>query len=197
MGPLAVKNLLAVAPDGHLEESIAGALEKGSWAMHSVDNNREALRAARGKAFDLIAHEREDSSAKRSELLLEIRRIRPHTRLIILTNDVTPPDVITSMRECAFSYFTSPYAPDELGHMIRNAVEGPCWDDAIEVLGATPELIQVMVRCDVKTAERLVQFLNEIAELPRARTERSRCRLSGDASQRHRAWWPLRPRTIR
>jgi anti-sigma regulatory factor (Ser/Thr protein kinase) len=38
--------------------------------------------------------------------------------------------------------------------------------DGIEVLGATPELIQVMVRCDVKTAERLVQFLNEIAELP-------------------------------
>ena len=39
-------------------------------------------------------------------------------------------------------------------------------DDGIEILGATPELTQVMVRCDIKTAERLVQFLNEIAELP-------------------------------
>jgi DNA-binding NarL/FixJ family response regulator len=166
MGPLAVKNVLVVAPDGYLKDLIVGALEKGSWAMHLVDNNREALRAARGKAFDLILTSEKTAAQKDVELLREIRRIRPHTRLIILTNDGTPADVITSMRECAFSYFSSPYAPDELAHMIRNAVEGPCWDDGIEVLGATPELIQVMVRCDVKTAERLVQFLNEIAELP-------------------------------
>lgn len=166
MRPFAVKNVLVVAPDADLKALLTGVLEEGSWAIQHVANNREALRAARNKTFDLILTSEKTAARDDVELLREIRRIRPHTRLIILTSDSTPADVIASMRERAFSYFTSPYSPDELGNMIRNAVEGPCWDDGIEILGATPELTQVMVRCDIKTAERLVQFLNEIAELP-------------------------------
>jgi anti-sigma regulatory factor (Ser/Thr protein kinase) len=50
--------------------------------------------------------------------------------------------------------------------MMRIATEGPCWDDGIEVVSGTPELIRVLARCDVKTADRLIQFLNEVAELP-------------------------------
>jgi len=166
IGPVAVKNVLIVAPDADLRTLLTGALEEGRWAAHHVANNREALRAARDRAFDLILTSEKTAAREDVELLREIRRIRPHTRLIILTNDSTPGDVIASMRARAFSYFTSPYSLHELSNMIRNAVEGPCWDDGIEILGATPELVQVMVRCDVKTAERLVQFLNEIAELP-------------------------------
>jgi anti-sigma regulatory factor (Ser/Thr protein kinase) len=49
---------------------------------------------------------------------------------------------------------------------IRLAAEGPCWDEGIEVLSATPAWIRLMARCELKTAERLVQFINEIAELP-------------------------------
>ena len=37
---------------------------------------------------------------------------------------------------------------------------------ALRFVSATPEWIQIMVRCDVKTADRLVQFLDEIADLP-------------------------------
>jgi len=50
--------------------------------------------------------------------------------------------------------------------MIHTATEGPCWDDGIEVASGTPEFIRIFARCDVKTADRLVQFLNEIADLP-------------------------------
>jgi len=100
------------------------------------------------------------------ELLRQIRRVRPHTRLIILACEGTSSDVITSMRERAFSYFSKPISLDTLADMIRLATEGPCWDDGIEVVSGTPELIRLLARCDVKTADRLVQFLNEIAELP-------------------------------
>jgi anti-sigma regulatory factor (Ser/Thr protein kinase) len=72
------------------------------------------------------------------------------------------------MRERAFSYFTTPFSRETLTYMIRMAMEGPRWDDGIEVVSATPEWIQIMVRSDVKTADRLVQFLNEVAELPDA-----------------------------
>jgi anti-sigma regulatory factor (Ser/Thr protein kinase) len=132
----------------------------------SVPDNLEALAVARGKTFDLIVTSDKTSGREDIELLRQIRRVRPHTRLIILVGEGTPSDVITSMRERAFSYFSRPFSLDTLAEMIRLATEGPCWDDGIEVVSGTPELIRILARCDVKTADRLVQFLNEIAELP-------------------------------
>jgi len=70
------------------------------------------------------------------------------------------------MREHAFSYFSKPFSSESLAGMIRSAAEGPCWDEGIEVLSATPKWIRVAVSCDLRTAERLVQFINEIADLP-------------------------------
>ena len=92
--------------------------------------------------------------------------MRPHTRLIILTDESAPSYVIDSMRERAFSYFSKPFSLDSLSDMIQNAIDSPCWDDGIEILSATPEWIRLVARCDLGTAERLVQFLHEIGDLP-------------------------------
>ena len=50
--------------------------------------------------------------------------------------------------------------------MIRLAADGPTWDDGIEIISATPEWIRLLARCDQKTADRVVHFLAEVAELP-------------------------------
>lgn len=165
-GPFIVRNALIVGTDTQLNGVLNTALEPRAWAIHHVPDNAAALLAARNKAFDLVLTSEKTTGREDVELLRKIRRVRPHTNVIILTSASTPADVIASMRERAFSYFVAPYSTEELAAMIRHAVDGPSWDDGIEILGATPELIQVLVRCDVKTAERLVQFLNEIAELP-------------------------------
>jgi anti-sigma regulatory factor (Ser/Thr protein kinase) len=70
------------------------------------------------------------------------------------------------MRERAFSYFSKPFSLDALADMIRSAAEGPSWDEGIEILSATPAWIDLVARCDLQTAERLVQFINEIADFP-------------------------------
>jgi len=142
--PFAVRNALLVAADADLNALLSSVLESGSWAIHHVPDNCTALKAAREKAFDLILTSEKTTGWEDVDLLCNIRRIRPHTHLIILTNDSTPADVIASMRARAFSYFASPYSTEELANMIRNAVDGPCWDDGIEIIGATPELIQVL-----------------------------------------------------
>ena len=50
--------------------------------------------------------------------------------------------------------------------MVRSAVEGPCWDDGIEVVSAKPEWVCLLARCDQSTAERLIQFFHELIDLP-------------------------------
>ena len=166
MRPAAVKNALMVGADAQVETLLLGVLKPDIWVVMSVPDNLAALAVARARAFDLIVTSDKTSGREDIELLRQIRQVRPHTRLIILAADGTPADVIMSMRERAFSYLSKPFSFDTLAEMIRLATEGPCWDDGIEVISGTPELIRILARCDVKTADRLVHFLNEIAELP-------------------------------
>jgi anti-sigma regulatory factor (Ser/Thr protein kinase)/ActR/RegA family two-component response regulator len=166
MRPFAVRNALVVGADAQIETLLLSVLKPGSWVVMNVPDNLAALAVSRARAFDLIVTSDKTSGREDIELLRQIRRVRPHTRLIILAGESTPGDVITSMRERAFSYFSKPFSLDTLAEMIYIATEGPCWDDGIEVISGTPELIRILARCDVKTADRLVQFLNEIADLP-------------------------------
>jgi anti-sigma regulatory factor (Ser/Thr protein kinase)/DNA-binding NarL/FixJ family response regulator len=166
MRPFAVRNALVVGADPQIETLLLSVLKPGSWVVMNVPDNLAALAVSRARAFDLIVTSDKTSGREDIELLRQIRRVRPHTRLIILAGESTPGDVITSMRERAFSYFSKPFSLDTLAEMIYIATEGPCWDDGIEVISGTPELIRILARCDVKTADRLVQFLNEIADLP-------------------------------
>lgn len=164
--PFAVKNALVVGSDPQISDLVLSVLKPGSWVVMNVPDNLAALAVSRARAFDLIVTSDETSGREDIELLRQIRRVRPHTRLIILAGESTPADVLTSMRERAFSYFTKPFSLDTLTEMIHIATEGPCWDDGIEVVSGTPELIRILARCDLKTADRLIQFLDEVAELP-------------------------------
>jgi DNA-binding NarL/FixJ family response regulator len=166
MRPFAIKNALVVGADPQVEALLLRVLKPDLWVVMSVPDNLAALAVARTRGFQLIVTSDKTSGREDIELLRQIRRVRPHTSLIILAADSTPADVITSMRERAFSYLSKPFSLDTLADMVRLATEGPCWDDGIEVVSGTPEWIRILARCDLKTADRLVHFLNEIAELP-------------------------------
>jgi anti-sigma regulatory factor (Ser/Thr protein kinase)/CheY-like chemotaxis protein len=164
--PFAVRNALLVGSDFQTEEQLRNILEPGNWTIQRARDNATALAMVQKKNFDLILTSEKTSGKEDIELLRKIRRIRPHTRLIILADETTPADVITSMRERAFSYFSKPYSPDALAVMIQHAIKDPVWDDGIDVVSATPEWIRIRARCDFKTADRVLQFFDEIAELP-------------------------------
>lgn len=135
------------------------------WEILHVPDNLAALALVETRPFDLIITAGKSSGKEDVELLRKIRRIHPHTRMIILADNGTPTDVLASMREQAFSYFSEPYSLESLAEMVQNAAEGSCWDDGIEILAARPEWLSLAVRCDVKTADRLLQFLREITNL--------------------------------
>jgi anti-sigma regulatory factor (Ser/Thr protein kinase)/CheY-like chemotaxis protein len=137
-----------------------------SWKVARTDHNTSALELLRAKPYDLVLTDEETPAKEDVELLRQIRVVRPHTRLIILTKESTPADVIAAMRERAFSYFSQPYSMAAFAQMLRLATTGPVWDEGIEILAATPSWIRLLARCDLKTADRLLQFIHEIADLP-------------------------------
>jgi CheY-like chemotaxis protein len=141
------------------------------WEIHRAKDNQDALRLAQEHAYDLIVTGERTSGQEDIELLRRLRMVRPHTRLIILTDEFTPGDVLGSIRERAFSYFTRPFSTEKFAEMIRIAMSEPFWDDGIEILSATPSWVRLAVRCDLVTANRLLQFYREASGLPDVETE--------------------------
>lgn len=171
--PSTIKDHRALIVDSspELNRLLTGLFQHDHWEIRIATNNQEALELAKAQPYDLIITSEHSTGTEDIALLRRLRMVRPHTRLIILTDEFTPGDVLAAIRERAFSYFSRPFSTEKLGEMIRIAMTEPYWDDGIEVLSATPNWIRLCVRCDLATANRLLQFYREASDLPDAETE--------------------------
>jgi len=160
------KIALLVDPDPEVTGILRGVLHSDKWNIVHAEDNRAVLKLAEARPFDLIITGARTTGTEDVDLLRKIRRVRPHVRLIILTDQSTPLDVLAAMRQRAFSYFSKPFSKASLVEMVRIATREPAWDDGIELVSATPDWISVIARCDRETADRLVQFFQEMSDLP-------------------------------
>jgi anti-sigma regulatory factor (Ser/Thr protein kinase)/CheY-like chemotaxis protein len=162
---------LIVHSGPEIDQLLTSLFQKEKWEIQFAANNAEALRLAKDAPFDLIITGERTPGKEDIELLRRLRMVRPHTRLIILTEEFVPGDVLSAIRERAFSYFSRPFSTEKLAEMIRIAMTEPFWDDGIEVLSGKPNWVRLCVRCDLATANRLLQFYREASDLPDAETE--------------------------
>jgi anti-sigma regulatory factor (Ser/Thr protein kinase) len=162
---------LIVHSGPEIDQLLASLFQQEKWEIQFAASNTEALQLAKDAPFDLIITGERTPGKEDIELLRGLRMVRPHTRLIILTEEFIPGDVLAAIRERAFSYFSRPFSTERLGEMIRIAMAEPFWDDGIEVLHGTPNWVRLCVRCDLATANRLLQFYREASDLPDAETE--------------------------
>jgi len=158
--------VLIVASDFETTSALTKIMRGLGYEFEYATDNTSAMQVVAERHFDLIVTGETTSGSDDIELLRHLRTVRPHTRLIILTNETTPDVVISAMRERAFSYFSKPFSFDSLTQMINAALRDPCWDDGIEVLSAMPAWVRLSARGDSRTADRLVQFVTEIIDLP-------------------------------
>ena len=62
----------------------------------------------------------------------------------------------------------APFDASALAEMVHAAMAEPYWDDGIEILSATPACVRLTARCDLLTADRVVQFLHGFGGIPQA-----------------------------
>jgi DNA-binding NarL/FixJ family response regulator len=166
IGPASLKTALVVDADPQVESVLGVALDPRRWMIQHASDNAQATALVQASIYELVITCEKTSGKEDVALLRKLRDVHPHTKLIILTDESTPADVLASMREHGFSCFCRPLSYHSLAYIIQLAAEGPCWDDGIDLLSATPAWIHLTARCDLGTAKRLVQFIDEIAELP-------------------------------
>ena len=147
--------------------SVLGSAAPANWSVEHATGQADALARLRRTAYNLVLTGLETSGEEDVKFLRQLRRVRPHVKLIVLTADSTPAAVLESIRGHAFSYFSGPFSADAVRDMIQRALDEPAWDDGIEVLSASPDWVSLRLKCRNLTAERLLQFMKELeADLP-------------------------------
>lgn len=123
----------------------------------------DTLKRLRLRPFEVVITDHQSSFADDLALFEEMGHVRRGLKVIILAPKTTPEEVIMALRSHVFALFSLPCSADDLTAMIAVALESQDWRGGIEVLSAHRDWIELRVECHLLTAERLVNFMNELA----------------------------------
>lgn len=161
-GPFLVRCALLIGSNPEIDALVSNTLLPGDWSLLHAPDNESALALGEKKAFELVLTSRKSSGREDVEFLRRLRGILPRARVIILAGSGSTSDLIDSIREHAFSYLSGAFSAVTLAEMIRLAAQDPCAGDGIELFDAAPGRLRAKVRCDLDSADRMLQFLKEM-----------------------------------
>src|ERR1700733_13768855 len=119
------RSVLVVGSDELVANTVSRVLSE--WTLVRVEDNKAALSLLQTKHCEVVVTGEKSTGQEDVELLVKIRRVWPHTHLIILTEKSPPADVIAAIRGRAFSYFSKPYTQEAFAPMLRLGWETPVW----------------------------------------------------------------------
>ena len=119
------------------------------------------------RAVDVVVTSPAASVGRVINIAKEARRLQPGVRVIVLAAQLTPEDIINALRSEVYACFALPVPAEELRASIRQALEDDQGRSGIVVESAVPHWVALRVSCRRVNAERLTQFMNELAgDLP-------------------------------
>ena len=166
------KRILVADDDPDVHQLLQAALEGAGRQIDSAYDGLEALARVESTPYDLVLTDVHMPGLDGLALLERVRRLRPATKVVVMTVTTTPEDIVRSIRDQAFTYISKPFAPRAVADMVATALSELSPENDIEVLSARPNWLGLRLRCRMETAGRIVQFLHELgADLPPADQE--------------------------
>jgi CheY-like chemotaxis protein len=159
--------LLVVDEDPFTHDMLAAALHAKEYAITHCYSGAEALSFLENHPCDLVITDIRMPGLDGLELLRSIQKIRPGTKVLVMTADSTPAVVIRSLRDQAIGYIIKPLSPETVADSVAQALIAPSPQDDIDVVSASPHWISLLLRCKLAIADRLAPFLRELGtDLP-------------------------------
>jgi DNA-binding response OmpR family regulator len=156
------KRILIVDDDRDLHQLLVAALAAPGRAIDSAYDGMEGWGFVEATPYDLVLTDVNMPRLDGLALLARIRRLRPGTKVLVMTVANTPESVIQAIRDQAFAYFSKPFTLDAVEEMVEEALAAAPSENDIEVLSARPNWLELRLRCKADTADRILHFLQEM-----------------------------------
>jgi len=164
--PASAHKILVADDDRTTRFAISSMLKQAGYAVTSVSNGAEALRNIQRTDFALAFLDIWMPELTGLEVLARIRAGESHPKVIIMTSDGTPENVLRAIREQAYEYVSKPFPPKDAVDLAKRALKQDA-SPPIEVISAKPHWVELLVPCTREAAERVQSFLMKLeADLP-------------------------------
>ena len=133
--PIKKANILIIDSDKDKTKSLVDFLKKENFRANDAGNISDALHKAANEIFDIIFLEINLPNMKGVKGLLDLRRISPHSRIIVMTASPSVETAISTMKNGAVDYLTKPIKNEDLLKVIRANIHIDLKDDILTKLG--------------------------------------------------------------
>ncbi len=166
-GVQAMKRILVVDDDRTTRHLVQGLLKKAGYDVALAADGNEALDALAKEPFDLVMLDVWMPGLTGLDVLARMGKMLHAPPAIVMTTDDTPETLLRAVREQAYDYVHKPVEPAPLLDLVQATLERRRDKLPIEVISAKPEWVELVVPCDLDTAERIQNFMARLeAKLP-------------------------------
>ena len=162
----AKKRVLVVDDDRTLRHALITLLDAAGFTAIPAADGAAALVQIRRDPFDLIILDLGLPRVSGLDVLAEIQKLESPPKVIVVTADDTSSSVLQAIRDRAHEYIVKPTPPKTILELVERAFAARSLRP-IEVVSCRPEWLELLVPCDLETAERIQGFIQKLdAELP-------------------------------
>jgi CheY-like chemotaxis protein/anti-sigma regulatory factor (Ser/Thr protein kinase) len=156
-----MKRILVVEDDRTTQHLVSSILKSAGYDVTAVSDGDEALECLRSGAFDLVLTDIWMPKRNGLDLLAQIRELPRHPRAVVLTSDSTPDTLLRALRHHAYQFLSKPVEAKELLELVQAVLEAGDIPP-IEVISAKPDWVELLVPCEMSTAERIQGFIGRL-----------------------------------
>ncbi len=115
--------ILVVDDEFSVRDSLCSWFRKEGYRVGAAENASDALQRLQEEVWDLVLLDIKMPGMDGLELQKRIRQVNPDIVVIIITAYGSVHTAVQALKDGAFDYVTKPIDPDQLNHLVRNAVE--------------------------------------------------------------------------
>jgi len=153
--------ILVIEDNSNERNGLCRLLERAGYEVRSAADGVEALQKVREDKYDLLLVDIWMPRMNGLELLALLPEdSRP--KALVITGDESPDSVLRSLREKAYLFIAKPLNPPDLLQLIKTTLESPPGPDPIEVVSAEPNWVELRFPCEMQTAGRVENILDQL-----------------------------------
>jgi DNA-binding NtrC family response regulator len=115
--------ILVVDDERIVRDSLYNWFKEDGYRVDTAENAAEALKKLQATSYDIMLLDIKMPGMDGLELQRHIREIDKEIIIIIITAYASVDTAVQALKEGAFDYVTKPIDPDDLSHLVRNAIQ--------------------------------------------------------------------------
>ena len=126
--------ILVVDDDAEIRSALADILKSAGYCTEEAVSGNQALEKVISEEYDIALLDMMMPGRDGIDTLIELRRVRPRTRVIMITAFATIENAVTAIKKGASDYISKPFKIKELLNTIRRVLEETRFDNSVKNL---------------------------------------------------------------